>query len=118
MRHLGVREQAVLYLGGIVPALYPLYLLLRLMRRPSAGNAAYTLAYFAYSFAVVAHINRAYLRGAAPWRGAWLVPVIQACFPLQLLAALLSPKRILWRGHVMEVERGGGFRFVRRRSPE
>lgn len=118
MRHLGAREQAVLYLGGIVPALYPLYLLLSLARRPTAGKAAYTLLYFAYSFAVFVHINKAYLRGSAPWRGVWLVPVIQACFPLQLLAALLSPKRIRWRGHVMQVERGGGFRFVRRRSPE
>ena len=33
-----------------------------------------------------------------------------------LLAALLLPQRINWRGHVMQVERGGGFRFVRRRD--
>ena len=66
MRHLGAREQAVLYLGGIVPALYPLYLLLRLARRPTAGKAAHALVYFAYSFAVFVHINRAYLRGRLP----------------------------------------------------
>ena len=76
----------------------------------------YALAYFGYSFAIFAHCNVAYLRRAAPWRGAWWVPLIQIIFPIQLLTALLSRQRIVWRGHVMQAERGGGFHFVRRRS--
>jgi hypothetical protein len=51
-------------------------------------------------------------KGAAPWLRSWWVPVIQLFFPLQLVAALLSPKRISWRGHVMQVEKGGGLRIV------
>lgn len=115
MRHLSKRDQLILYGLGLVPALVPLVLLLSLARRPTPGKALYAATYFAYSYAAFAHINKAYLHEAAPWRTSWLVPVIQAFFPLQLLAALLSPQRILWRGHLMEVEKGGGFKFVRRR---
>jgi ceramide glucosyltransferase len=116
MRHLGIRDQAVLYGMGMIPALFPLLLLLSLLRKPTRGKVAYTLTYFAYSYAVFAHINKAYLKEAAPWRTSWLVLLIQAFFPLQLVAALLSPRRITWRGHVMEVEKGGGFRFVARKA--
>ncbi|MDQ3930374.1 MAG: glycosyltransferase [Chloroflexota bacterium] len=116
MRQLAPREQAVLYGFGLVPALFPLSLLLYLLARPTRRTALYSLLYFGYSYAAFAHINKSYLQEAAPWRKSWLVPLIQAVFPLQLLAALLSPQRITWRGHVMQVEPGGGFRFVRRRS--
>jgi ceramide glucosyltransferase len=117
MRHLQPREQAVLYGFGLAPALFPLSLLTYFLSRPTRRKALFALLYFGYSYAAFAHINKTYLREAAPWRKSWLVPVIQAVFPLQLLAALLSPQRITWRGHLMQVERGGGFRFVRRRNP-
>lgn len=116
MRHLDKRDQAILYGTGLLPALYPLLLLAWALRRPSRAKLAYSIAYLAYSFAIFAYINRAYLRDVAPLRKAWLVPLIQLFFPLQLLAALLSPRRIVWRGHVMQVEKGGGFRFVQRRN--
>lgn len=116
MRHLELRDQAVLYGTGLLPALYPLLLLPWTLRNPNKGKSAFALAYFAYSFALFAHINKAYLRSAAPLKKAWLVPLIQILFPVQLIAALLSPKRIVWRGHVMHVEKGGGFRFVHRRE--
>lgn len=116
MRHLNLRDQAILYGTGLLPALYPLLLLLWTLRKPSTAKSAYTLTYFTYSFAIFAHINKAYLRNAAPLRMSWLVPLIQIFFPLQLLVALLSPKRIVWRGHIMQVEKGGGFRVVKRRD--
>ena len=43
-------------------------------------------------------------------------PIVQLLLPFQILAALMSPPRIDWRGHLMQVERGGKFRFVRRRN--
>jgi ceramide glucosyltransferase len=116
MRHLRLSDQAILYGSGLLPALYPLLLLTWTLRNPSKSKTAYALAYFAYSFALFTHINKKYLRGAAPMKRAWLVPLIQVFFPIQLVAALLSPKRIVWRGHVMQVEKGGGFRFVERRK--
>lgn len=116
MRHLKPDEQAALYGFGLAPSLFPLSLLAYLLARPTKRKALYALLYFGYSYAVFAHANKSYLGEAAPWGKSWLVPVIQVLFPLQLLAALLSPQRITWRGHTMQVERGGGFRFVRRRN--
>src|SRR5262249_29394712 len=100
----------------LAPALFPLVLLLVLFKWPSRPKAAFTLFCFAFSYGAFAGINRAYLRNAAPWRLSWLVPLIQALFPLQLTAALLSPQRLTWRGHTIQVERGGGFHFVEKRN--
>lgn len=116
MRHLAPREQAVLYGLGLAPALFPLVLLASLLARPSRSKALFSLLYFGYSYAIFADVNKRYLKEAAAWDKSWLVPIIEVAFPLQLLAALLSPQRITWRGHVMQVEKGGGFRFVRRRG--
>ena len=41
---------------------------------------------------------------------------MQLVFPVRLLVVLLSPQRINWRGNIVQVERGGGFRYVRRRA--
>ncbi|MEO8287540.1 MAG: glycosyltransferase [Chloroflexota bacterium] len=116
LRHLGWRDRAILYGLGMVPALFPLLLVSSLLRKPTVEKAAYALLYFGYSYRVFAQINHDHLRNAAPVERSWWVPVIQTLFPLQLLAALLSPKRIMWRGHAMQVEKGGGFKFVERRK--
>ena len=60
-------------------------------------------------------LDQAYLH-ATPNHYTWLVPLVEAIFPLQLLAAMLAPQTINWRGHVMQVEHGGGFHFVQRRA--
>jgi ceramide glucosyltransferase len=117
LRHLGGRDRLVLLGLGLLPTFFPLLALAALITRPGRRTATYALAYLGYSFAIFAHINRAYLGGAAPWRRAWWVPVLEAAFPIQLLAALLAPQRIVWRGHVIQAETGGGLRLVRRRSP-
>ncbi|MCU0495388.1 MAG: glycosyltransferase [Chloroflexaceae bacterium] len=116
MRQLRGRELELFYGVSALPAFVPWLLLLGalLLRRRRALLAL--LAYLAYDYAIVAQMNRAYLQGATPWRYSWLVPLLRLVFPAQLLAALLSPQRIVWRGHVMQVERGGGFRFTRRRT--
>ena len=116
LRHLSSRDRVVLLGLGMLPAFLPLAVIVALMLRRDRSTARYALAYFGYRFTIFAHLNRAYLGSAAPWRYAWCVPVLEVIFPLQLLAALLAPQRIVWRGHVMQAERGGGFRFVQRRS--
>jgi ceramide glucosyltransferase len=116
LRHLSMRDRLVVYALGLVPALFPLLLMAYLLLRPSRRTLAYTLLYFGYSFAIFAHFNRQYLREASPWRMAWWVPIIQVVFPFQLLVALLSPQRINWRGNIVQVKRGGSFRYVRRRT--
>ncbi|HZG65603.1 MAG TPA: hypothetical protein VEZ12_02610 [Herpetosiphonaceae bacterium] len=44
------------------------------------------------------------------------MPLLKIVFPLQLLAALLAPQRIQWRGHLMEAQPGGSMRNVERRA--
>ncbi|HEY1013938.1 MAG TPA: glycosyltransferase [Herpetosiphonaceae bacterium] len=114
MRHLSARELAVLYGLGLAPALFPLAAA-ALLVRPSRGRAAYAALYFGYGAWLARQIDRDYLGQATPRGLRWAAPLIEIIFPVQLLGALCSPQRINWRGHVMRVERGGTFEFVRRR---
>jgi ceramide glucosyltransferase len=116
LRHLLWREQALVYALALAPTLLPLLLLFGLCLWPSAQLAALLALYFATSYAAFLHLDHAYLGHPTPTAWSLLVPALQVVFPLQILAALLLPQRITWRGHVMQVERGGGFRFVKRRS--
>lgn len=116
LRHLHGADLAVLYGLALVPVFFPWLALALVAVRPNAWTIGAAGAYFAASYAIFLVFNARYFGGAAPLRHSWLVPLIQLTFPLQLLAALLAPQRISWRGHAMEVERGGTFRFVRRRA--
>jgi len=100
------------------PTALPLALLLLTFARPSRRATLLFAACHAVSFAVFAQINRAYLNGATPPSRAWLVPLVQTILPAQVAAALVLPQRIEWRGHTMQVERGGGFRLVQRRDDD
>jgi hypothetical protein len=84
---------------AISPALWPL-----------------TLLYFAYDYLVFSHFNLAYLERASPWGNSYWVTLLTLALPLQILSALLAPQRIIWRGHLMQAEAGGGFEFVQRRK--
>lgn len=116
LRHLSWYDHLIIYGLGLVPALFPLLLVFSLLLYPSRRKLGYALLYFGYSFSVFAHLNTRYLRNASPWTTVWWVPVIQVVFPVQLLIALLSPQRINWRGNIVQVERGGSFRYIRRRA--
>jgi ceramide glucosyltransferase len=116
LRHLNGYDRAVLYSMGVLPALFPLALLAALVVKPSPKLWAYTLLYFGHSMLAFGHFNTAYLRRATPAPYLWAAPLIEIIFPLQLLAALGSRQRIIWREHVMQIERGGTFHFVRRSS--
>ena len=116
MRHLSLPELLILYGLGAVPALFPLAIIARLAASPSPAALGYAAIYFGHSLLTFQRINRAYLNSATPAHYVALVPLVEILFPLQLAAALISPQRIVWRGHVMQVERGGSFHFVRRRG--
>ncbi|HET9225010.1 MAG TPA: glycosyltransferase [Roseiflexaceae bacterium] len=116
LRHLNAYDRAVLYIMGVLPALFPLLLLVALKLKPSARLWAYVAIYFGHSALAFRQIDAAYLRRATPARYRWLAPLVELLFPFQLIAALLARQRIVWRGHIMQVERGGGFHFIRRRE--
>lgn len=116
LRHLSLRELALVYALALLPTLLPLLLLLGVLLWPSPLLAGLVAAHFACAGAVFLHLDRAYLQRATPLRWSLLLPLLQVLLPLQVLAALLLPQRIAWRGHIMQVERGGGFRYVQKRS--
>ncbi len=115
MRYLGLRERVVLHGLALVPAFLPAILVLVALFKPSRRTLSITILPIIYDLLIFTHLNRRYLRHATPGRWMWLAPFVQIAFPFELIVALVSPQRINWRGHIMQVERGGGFRFVRRR---
>jgi ceramide glucosyltransferase len=104
----------VLYGNTLLPTLAPLLLLVAGLIESTwwwvAGG------YLLLNYLICLDLDRRYLGRATPLRWSWLLPVAQLLLPLQLLTALLRPRRINWRGHVMQVAQGGGFRYVRRRE--
>lgn len=116
LRHLSLYQRGVLLALALLPALFPLLLALRLLARRSPQLWGYAGLYFGHSLLAFADLNAHYLQDVTPARYRWAAPLVEILFPAQLLVALCSPQRILWRGHRMQVERGGGFHFVRRRD--
>jgi len=116
MRHLSLREQCILYGLALFPVFLPLFLVLSLLLRPSRTKAVFVALYFGYDISIFTHFNYWYLHNASPLHTAWYVPLLRLLTPLQLLAALLSPQRIHWRGNLIRVEKGGHFRIVQRRT--
>ena len=116
LRHLQLREVALLYAFALIPTLSPLLLVIGSALWFSPLLAIIGIGYLFYTYAIFVHTNAAYLNHISPLRWSWLVPIIQILLPLHLLAALTLPQRIVWRGHIMHVERGGGFRFIQRRK--
>lgn len=116
MRHLKPQEQALIYGLALLPMFFAWGFVAFAILHPSAWTVSGLALYLLAHYAVFAWFNREYFQHATPWRASLWVPVLQLIMPLQLLVAFLSPQRIVWRGHTMQVERGGGFRFTRRRT--
>jgi ceramide glucosyltransferase len=114
MRHINTREKLIFYGVIVLPIFFPWLAVLVSALSPAWWPL--TVFYFLYSYLIFAHLNRAYLGSASPWIHSYWVTLLSILLPMQLLAALLAPQRIIWRGHVMQAEAGGKFKFVRRRS--
>jgi ceramide glucosyltransferase len=117
LRHLPLPELGLLYGLILLPTLLPPLLVLGAVIWPSPLLWGLLGCWFALSYGLFLQLNAAYLYHATPLRWSLLLPLMQLLFPLQLLAALLLPQRITWRGHTMAVMRGGGFRYINRRPP-
>ncbi|GAB4449331.1 MAG: hypothetical protein OHK0015_54480 [Chloroflexi bacterium OHK40] len=115
MRYLAPGDLARFYALALLPLFAP-WLAAGAVAGGHGATRALGLLYLAVSTAQATHLNRAYLGGATPARWAWLTPVVQLLLPAQVIAALLLPQRVRWRGHLIAVERGGGVRMLRRRG--
>jgi ceramide glucosyltransferase len=120
LRHLSAKERAIVVAMGVVANALPVVLAVGVTVFPSPAALAAASVFFAFALVTTAFFNRAFLRGATPPWALWLMtPLVLLVFPLQMLAALLAPRqRVNWRGNLMEAEKGGGFRFVRRRDAD
>ncbi len=116
LRHVSWKDQIIVYILGLAPAIWPLLLIFSLLLRPSLRTIRYTLLYFGITYAIVHDLNKRYLNQSIPVHRSWWVPVVQIVFPIQLIAALLSSQRANWRGNIVQVERGGTFRYIQRRK--
>ena len=114
MRHLKGRDQVIFYSMAMLPVFFPWLALAASIFAPSLWPVS--VFYFVYSYLIFAHFNQAYLEQASPWRFSYWVTLISLLLPVQILAALLAPQRIIWRGHIIQAEPGGSFQFVRRRA--
>jgi ceramide glucosyltransferase len=115
-RELPLRELAIVYPVGAASILGPLLLLAVLAVHPTVWLGCVFVLYLAYHYLIFVHFNTAYLHRASPLSRSWLVVVMQLLLPLQLVVASVAPRRIYWRGQLIEVERGGSFRVLKRRD--
>lgn len=118
LRHLNLRERSLMFCLAIMPTLFPLILAIVTVLRPSQRQRWFAASYTLLGLLSFIQIDQHYLEQATPRRYWLLVPCLELLIPVQLIQALLAPQRIVWRGHVMDVEKGGAFRFVQRRDEE
>ncbi|WP_164689351.1 glycosyltransferase family 2 protein [Herpetosiphon llansteffanensis] len=118
LRHLNRRERSLLLCLVIVPTLFPLLLAIVTLLRPSQRQRWFSAIYTLLGLLNFIQIDQQYLAQSTPRRYWLLVPFLELLIPVQLIQALLAPQRIVWRGHVMDVEKGGEFRFVQRRDEQ
>ena len=116
MRRMSLSNLIVAYCFALVPCLLPLAVLLCAVVAGALSVWAALVSCVGVNLLIFLHLNAKFLHHATPPRWHWLVVVVQLVIPLQLIASLVLPQRIVWRGHVMQVEPGGTFEFVRCRE--
>ncbi len=107
LRYVSPRDRLLVYLLGIAPTLFSLFLVLVLLFCPSWSKLAYTLLYFSCSWAIVDEFNKKYLRHAQPAHKTWLIPVMFVLIPVQILCSFFLPQQANWRANVVQIEPGG-----------
>ncbi|MFN8486917.1 MAG: glycosyltransferase [Caldilineaceae bacterium] len=116
MRSAAFVDQTLFYLFAFTPVFVPLLLLLALLIDPSVNLVLFALLYLGLDTAILWDFNQRYLNQATSRRALPLLLLMQLLLPLHTVWALLAPRRINWRGHVMRVQQDGGFSFIQRRT--
>lgn len=115
MRSASMGELGLFYSLVLLPNFFPLLMVVYLVLFPSVYGVAIGLVYFGFNAYTIFHFNRKYLNNATPNNQIIWILVSQILLPFQIVWSLVSPRQINWRGHIMEVDGEGGFKFVRRR---
>lgn len=107
-------ELAIFYLTVLVPLFLPPILFLRAI--VNRRDWVWPAAYLWLNAGLTIDLNRRYLFDATPLRKWVWLAAMPLLLPLHIAWALLAPRRIVWRGHLLQLLPDGSFRFVRRRS--
>ena len=116
MKSATIGELSLFYALVLLPNFFPLLTVIYLLVFPSIYSAVFSLVYFGFNAYMMIEFNRRYLNQATPNSKIIWILLIQIILPFQIVASLLSPRKINWRGHIMEINQEGGFKFVQRRQ--
>ncbi len=110
------KELGVFYLMAFLPTILPLLVVLGCLFLPSIYSLIYGIIYFSFNYYMLSQFNQRYLRKATPKHLIIPLMIVQILLPFQIIFTLFLPRRINWRGHIMEIKEDGGFEFVQRRD--
>jgi ceramide glucosyltransferase len=114
----GARVIAATVVIGMVPTMLPLVALLLLALQPDVVTAAAVAVTFLGHWLTFKWLDATWLGGRCPPGRSLLVPVSTVLLPLHIIAALVLPPRLRWRGQLIELDGRGGFRILEaRRRP-
>ncbi|HAN73913.1 MAG TPA: glycosyl transferase [Planktothrix sp. UBA8402] len=111
------QELIVFYLIAFLPTMFPLIVLIYSLLFPSVYTLIYAVIYFGLNYALLTNFNQNYLRNATPKTHIIVLILVQILLPTHIIFSLLAPKKINWRGHIMQLNKDGGFEFIQRRDP-
>ncbi|MGA1132546.1 MAG: glycosyltransferase family 2 protein [Prochlorotrichaceae cyanobacterium] len=116
MKSVKIKELIVFYSMAFIPTLAPLIIIVFIILFPSIYTLAYGFVYFNINLYILIQFNLRYLNHATPNHKIPLLSIVQILLPLHILLALLSPRKINWRGHIMQLKKDGRFQFIQRRT--
>ncbi|PSB50079.1 glycosyltransferase family 2 protein [Chamaesiphon polymorphus] len=116
LKSISIRELAIFYSTALISTFIPTIVVGYLVLFPSMSAAIYTLIYFGVNAYILTQFNTKYLNKATPDRYILLLLAIQLIMPLHIILALLSPRRIEWRGKTIELNADGSFEIIKQRS--
>jgi ceramide glucosyltransferase len=116
LKSVAVWELVVFYCTALIPTMVPLVIVIYLALFPSIYTTIYGAVYFAINAYILTQFNKKYLNSATPDSLIFLLTIVQIIMPFHIIIALLSPKKIDWRGNILALKSDGSFEFVERRK--
>jgi ceramide glucosyltransferase len=115
MRSATLIELSVFYTLVLLPNLFPLTIITYLLIFPSIKLLIYCLLYLSFNYYMLTDFNNNYLRQATPNKKIIWMLIMQILLPFHMFWSLLSPRKINWRGHIIQITKNGEFNFIQRR---
>lgn len=116
MRSANLRELSIFYSLVLLPNFFPLFVVLAAFLFPGRDSLGFALLYLGLNAGMMIDFNHHYLNDATPLAKISWILAVQILLPFQIFLSLFSPRKINWRGHIMEVNPDGGFTLIQRRT--